>query len=431
MKTSNITRDTLILGFAIFSMYFGAGNIIFPPYLGLISSSDWKISFFAYLLADIGFATIAMFALLKVGGNVDNLTSKLGAINGKILMAIIILCIGPLIALPRTGAVTYEMLVVPYFGASAFNSLITSVIYFGLILFFTLRPTSMIEILGKVLSPLLFLSLIILIIKGIFTPIGQISQNSTNDRLFLDGLLLGYQTLDILAALAFGIIIIKILKTKGYTNKKTNFKIVGLASLIAAFGIMLVYFGLTYLGATSSLVYENDIEKVTLLNNIIFQVFGSNGAIILAFVVFLACFTTGAALVSVTAEYFSKVSHGRFSYKQLVIITSIFAIVVTNFGLETIINLAAPILFIVYPAAIILVILAFFDNYIDNLNIYKFSSFGAIIYSIFELVSNSYLKLSFMENIPLAKEGLGWILPAIIFGIIGFLIKSKRVRSKV
>jgi LIVCS family branched-chain amino acid:cation transporter len=328
MKTSNITRDTLILGFAIFSMYFGAGNIIFPPYLGLISSSDWKISFFAYFLADIGFATFAMFALLKVGGNVDNLTSKLGTINGKILMAIIILCIGPLIALPRTGAVTYEMLVVPYFGASTFNSLITSIIYFGLILFFTLRPTSMIEILGKVLSPLLFLSLIILIIKGIFTPIGEISQNTTNDRLFFDGLLLGYQTLDILAALAFGIIIIKILKTKGYTNKKTNFKIVGYASLIAAFGIMLVYFGLTYLGATSSLVYETNIEKVTLLNNIIYQLFGSNGAIILAFVVFLACFTTGSALVSVTAEYFSKVSQGRFSYKKLVIITSIFAVVV-------------------------------------------------------------------------------------------------------
>ena len=431
MKTSNITRDTLILGFAIFSMYFGAGNIIFPPYLGLISSSDWKISFFAYFLADIGFATFAMFALLKVGGNVDNLTSKLGTINGKILMAIIILCIGPLIALPRTGAVTYEMLVVPYFGASTFNSLITSIIYFGLILFFTLRPTSMIEILGKVLSPLLFLSLIILIIKGIFTPIGEISQNTTNDKLFFDGLLLGYQTLDILAALAFGIIIIKILKTKGYTNKKTNFKIVGYASLIAAFAIMIVYFGLTYLGATSSLVYETNIEKVTLLNNIIYQLFGSNGAIILAFVVFLACFTTGSALVSVTAEYFSKVSQGRFSYKKLVILTSLFAVVVTNFGLETIINFAAPILFIVYPAAIILVILAFFDNYIDNLNIYKFSSFGAIIYSIFELISNSYLKLSFMENIPLAKEGLGWILPAIIFGIVGFLIKSKRVRSKV
>ena len=173
------------------------------------------------------------------------------------------------------------------------------------------------------------------------------------------------------------------------------------------------------------------IFYVRKLSNIIYQLFGSNGAIILAFVVFLACFTTGSALVSVTAEYFSKVSQGRFSYKKLVILTSLFAVVVTNFGLETIINFAAPILFIVYPAAIILVILAFFDNYIENLNIYKFSSFGAIIYSIFELLSNSYFKLSFMENIPLAKDGLGWILPAIFFGIIGFLIKSKRVRSKV
>lgn len=431
MKQYSIAKDSLILGFAIFSMYFGAGNVIFPPYLGLTSSSDWQISFAAYFLADIGFATVAMFALLKMGGNVEDLMGKIGRKNGIILMSIIILCIGPLIALPRTGAVAYEMLLVPYMGKSMTSSIFASILYFGLIMFFTFRPTSMLEILGKVLSPLLFIALSILIIKGIVTPIGEIKENLDNSNLFFDGLILGYQTLDVLAALAFGIIIVKILRQKGYKDDKSTFKVVAIASLIAAFGIMLVYYGLTYLGATTSTIFDSDIEKVTLLNKIIYLLFGSSGAIILSFVVFLACFTTGAALVSVTAEYFSKISKGRYSYRKIVVITSLFAVVVTNFGLETIINFAAPILFLVYPAAIVIILLSFFDKYIENQNIYKFSSFGTILYSLFELLSNSYFNFQFIESIPLSKEGLSWVLPAIVFGFIGFLIRDKKSCSKV
>ncbi|WP_171017449.1 branched-chain amino acid transport system II carrier protein [Aliarcobacter thereius] len=421
-----VIRDTLILGFAIFSMYFGAGNVIFPPYLGLISSSDWIISFIAYFITDIGFATIAMFAILKAGGNVDNLTSKLGIVNGKILMSIVILCIGPLIALPRTGAVTYEMLIVPYFGDNIYNSIITSSLYFSLILLFTLKPNSMIEILGKVLSPLLFISLIVLIIKGIFFPLGDIQENDLKDTIFFDGLILGYQTLDLLAAIAFGIIIVNLLKSKGYKEGKTTFKIVGYASLIAAFVIMIVYLGLTYLGATTSSFYTADIEKVSLLHNIIFKLFGKDGAIVLAFVVFLACFTTGAALVSVTSQFFSKLSKGKLSYRKLVVITSLFATVITNFGLESIINFAVPILFTIYPAAIILVFLIFFDKYYKSQNVYKYASFSAVIYSIIEFISNNYYKIEFISNMPLYKEGLSWILIAVIFGFIGNFVKEKK-----
>lgn len=217
-KQNKIYTDTIILGFAIFSMYFGAGNIIFPPYLGLTSASDWYISFFSYFLADIGFATIAMFALLKVGGNVDDLTNKLGKLSGILLMSAIVLCIGPLIALPRTGATTYEMLVVPFFGDNLTNSIITSIIYYGLILIFTLKPTTMIEILGKFLTPTLFIGLIIVIIKGIITPFGDISSVQSSKNVILEGMLAGYQTLDVLAALAFGIIIIKAVSDKENMN---------------------------------------------------------------------------------------------------------------------------------------------------------------------------------------------------------------------
>lgn len=424
-KKNNIIRDTIILGFAIFSMYFGAGNIIFPPYLGLTSASDWQISFFSYFLSDIVFATIAMFALLKVGGNVDNLTQKLGKVPGIVLMSVIILCIGPLIALPRTGATTYEMLVVPMFGASFTNSLITSILYYGLIMFFTFRPTAMIEILGKVLTPVLFLGLISLIIKGIITPIGEITLNTTNDNLFFDGLLMGYQTLDVLAALAFGIIIIKIVKSKGYQDKKTTFKIVGFASIIAAFGIMIIYYGLAYLGATATTLYPEDIEKAVLLNKLINHLFGDYGNILLGIVVFLACFTTGSALTSVTSEYFSKLSNRKISYRNFVIIVTIFSIIITNIGLEFIISFAGPILGIVYPGAIVLVILVFFDKYIKNDNVYKFAAFAAMIYSFLELVSSSFINIELLKIVPFSHAGLAWIAPAVVFGIIGYFIKTK------
>ncbi len=420
----NIYKDTIILGFAIFSMYFGAGNIIFPPYLGLTSGSDWQISFFAYFFADIGFATIAMFALLKVGGNVDDLTNKLGKLAGILLMSSIILCIGPLIALPRTGATTYEMLVVPMFGASLANSIITSIIYYGLIMFFVFKPTRMIEILGKFLTPLLFFGLLFLIITGVLYPIGEIQTNISNDNLFFDGLIMGYQTLDVLAALAFGIIILKIIEAKGYEDKKTRFKIVGMASIIAAFGIMIIYYGLSFLGATSSSLYSSSIEKAELLNNIIYMLFGSNGNIVLGIIVFLACFTTGSALVSVTAEYFSKLTNRKISYKTLVVIVTIFSIIITNIGLEKIISFAAPILGIVYPAAIILVVLVFFDRYIKNDNVYKYAAFSAMIYTVIEQIlalENS----DFLAFMPFSKEGLAWIIPAIIFGSLGYFIKEK------
>lgn len=425
IKQTKMVKDTLILGFAIFSMYFGAGNIIFPPYLGLTTSSDWEVAFISYFMADIGFATLAMFALLKVGGNIEHLTHKIGTFSGILLTSSIILCIGPLIAIPRTAATTYEMSVVPFFGRSLTNSIIVSIIYYGLILIFTLKPTTMIEILGKVLTPILFLGLLIVIIKGVITPFGQIATAPLIDNVVFEGMLAGYQTLDALGALAFGIILIKAISDKGeYKTNLLKFKLIGYASIFAAFCLFIIYFGLTYLGATTSTTYTEDINRATLLNSIIFNLFGNYGATFLAVVVFLACFTTGAALTSVTAEYFSKLTHRKVSYTTLVFAVTIFSAVITNIGLESIISFAVPILTIVYPGAIVLVVLAFFDKKIRNNNIYKFSSFGAMGFCFLEVISKMGLDIEFIHKLPMAEYGFTWILFAIIFAIIGKFIKE-------
>lgn len=182
---------------------------------------------------------------------------------------------------------------------------------------------------------------------------------------------------------------------------------------------------MTYLGATTSTTYTVDIERASLLNNIIFHLFGSAGNLLLGIIVFLACFTTGSALTSLTAEYFSKLSHRRISYTTLIFVVTIFSIIITNIGLEFIISFASPILAVVYPGAIVLVILIFFEKSIKNDNIYKFASFGAMGFSLLEVISEKTLHIEFLSKMPLHEYGFAWILVSVIFGIIGAFIPQK------
>ena len=157
------------------------------------------------------------------------------------------------------------------------------------------------------------------------------------------------------------------------------------------------------------------------------NLYGDYGNILLGTVIFLACFTTGAALVSVTSEYFSKISEGKISYKQLVVVVTLYNIVVTNVGLEHIINFAVPILTVVYPVAIVLVVLVFFDKYINNDNVYKMSALGAVIYSLLDVFTKNIESINLvLQTLPFAKEGLGWVVPALVFAVIGYFIKSKK-----
>jgi len=168
--------DQFVIGFALFSMFFGAGNIIFPPYLGLGSGPEWIMGFICYYIADIGLAILAIFALLKNGGNLNNITDRIGRVPGEVMVALIILCIGPFIALPRTGATTYEMFITPLFGQ--INPLIPLLIFFGIALVLTLKESAVVDIIGKFLTPLLFIGLIVLIIVGIINPVGEISDTA-------------------------------------------------------------------------------------------------------------------------------------------------------------------------------------------------------------------------------------------------------------
>ena len=301
MKLQNkphTVRDIIVVGFALFAMFFGAGNVIFPPYLGVEAGPEWLGGFSAYFIADIGLAMCAVFALLRVGSS-EAVTARLGKVPAAILMSALILCIGPMVAIPRTAATTFEMAIVP--NISGVSSVVFSIIFFALILFLCIRQSAVVDIVGAVLTPLLLIGLAVIIIKGVATPLGEIALTPNADNVILGGIKAGYQTMDALAALPFGIIILQSAASKGYTTNGQKFKIVSGSAILAGVLLLGVYMGLCYLGATVSTQYGLEIGRAELVMAIVEALLGKAGMIIFGVVVGLACVTTAIGLTSSAA----------------------------------------------------------------------------------------------------------------------------------
>lgn len=416
-------KDVIIVGFALFSMFFGAGNLIFPPYLGVESGPDWIVAFLGFIFADVGLALLAVLALAKSGGNVDGVLGRAGKKLAIILGSVIMICLGPLLAIPRTAATTFEMGVSPI--VSGFNPIIFSIMFFVLTLILTIRPSKVVDIIGQFLTPGLLIALGALIVKGIITPLGQIASNPQIDMVFAEGIKQGYQTMDALGAVSLATVIIASLGNKGYTDENEKISITMKAGLVAGLGLCLVYGGLTFLGATVSSNYGLDVVQTQLLVEITRGLLGESGKVILAIIVALACLTTAVGLTSAASGYFAKITNGKLKYTYNVTIICVFSAIVSNFGVSSIIKISAPILDMVYPATIVLVVMTIFGDKIKNDNAFKFATYTALLMSIMTVFSNNVYTLDFLKMMPFAKLGFNWIAPVVIAAIIGNFVKPK------
>ena len=417
--------DSIVVGFALFSMFFGAGNVIFPPYLGFGAGTQWVNGFLFYFIADIGLALFALFTLLKVGGS-ENITGRIGSVASNILMSAIILCIGPMVAIPRTAATTFEMSVAPLI--SGVSPVIFSVAFFIVVLLLSIRQSAVIDVVGKVLTPALLIGLLVLIIKGIISPLGSIvNPHVDSSFVIVNGIKSGYQTMDVLAALAFGIIILKSAQEKGYSDARESSKMIRAAAVIAGVLLLIVYFGLTYLGATSASLFSLGISRAELVIGIVERLLGKVGLVIFAVVVALACMTTAVALVSSAASFFEKLTKGRLSYATLVIIICVSSAVISNLGLDRIV--ASPILDIVYPPTLVLIALSWFGDRLSR-GVYRWAVIGALIASVLSTLSLYGVSVPIVNTLPLASLGLGWIVPAAGFGIVAYVISRLRKMRK-
>ena len=428
-------RDAIIIGFALFAMFFGAGNLIFPPQLGFLTGSKWLVTFIAFAITGIGVPILGILAMGKAGGDIHHFAGKVSPLFADIFGTIIMLGIGPLLALPRTAATTYEIGVLPF--NNSISPLASSIIFFAIVLFFSIKPSRVIDRIGKYLTPMLIAVLAAIVIRGIFSPIGPLAR-PPEQNFFLKGFLEGYQTMDALAAMLFATIIIKTIKDRGYTRKNGMMKMNISAGIIAALGLLLVYGGLMYVGASGSTVFPKTITRTTLLITICTSLWGYTGKIILALSIALACFTTAIGLTATAGHFFKRLFHEKVSYEVIVVVVSLFSCLLANYGVENIIRYSVPLLEILYPVCILLVIMNLLDDYIPHRFFYRGGVVGTLSVSILQAAAsaqdivNDFLRLftahtvhldgltTFLSFLPLANIGIGWLIPAaacaLIFG---------------
>lgn len=423
-------KDIIVVGFALFAMFFGAGNLIFPPLLGLQAGDAWIQGGLGFLTTGIGLPLIGIIAASKAGGSLEDVGKNVGRTFGRVFAVVIMLSIGPLFAIPRTAATTFEIGVEPFLPISSKLIVsIVSIVFFGIVVFFSINRSEVIDKVGKILTPVLLIALIIIIFKGIFSPIGEPITTGIEGA-FGKGFTEGYNTMDALASLVFAGIVVKYFVDKGYTDIKSQVNLTVKAGIVSAIGFVIIYGGLTYLGATVSGIYESDVSQTTLTIGIVRNLMGTTGQSILSVAVALACLTTAIGLTATCGDYFSSLTKGKIGYKSMVVGMSIFSCVVSIFGVKTIVDIAKPILVLLYPVATILMILTIFDKYIKNKNIYKGGIIGVIVISLFEALTVMGLPIESINNlikqIPLSSYSLAWIIPSIIGMLISLLFKYEK-----
>ena len=394
-------RDVIVVGFALFSMFFGAGNVIFPPYLGMESGPQWLAGFSAYFIADIGLALAAMFALLRVGSS-EAVLQRVGRVPSEILMCAIILCVGPMVAIPRTSASTFEMAIAP--NLPGVSAVVFSVLFFALIL------------------------ALCIIINGIVTPLGTIAPEAKIDSAVVTGVKAGYQTMDALAALPFGILVLQSVVDKGYTESGKKFRIMSGSSILACVLLLAVYMGLAYLGATVSAQYTSEIGRAQLVMAIVEALMGKTGMIIFGIVVGLACVTTAVALTSSAAAYFAKLCRGKVPYKVFVIAICVFSAVVSNLGLDRIVAIAAPVLDVVYPPTLVLIFISLVVPRLPD-RISRGAVIGALLMSVLCTLDGYGVPLTFLHKLPLFELGFAWVLPSVLFGAVAAMLPHRKEKA--
>lgn len=412
--------STFVVGFAVFAMLFGAGNLVFPPYLGMQSKSNWMYGFLGFAVMDVVLAVLVMNVIAGKKDGADGIVGIMGNHLSKLLMLTLYICIGPLVAIPRTAATTYELSIAPL--APQINSVVFSIIFFGIVLVLCIRPSKIIDIIGAVLAPILLVTLGVLIVKGILNPLGSIADGGALYTSVHTGITTGYQTMDAIAALAFSILIIAQVKDYKLKNISEERKMIRHACYIAGAALILIYGGLAYLGASVSEIYPKNISRTDIIINLAKDILGPAGLVILAVIVAAACLTTAIGLVSSCATYLEKLTEKKVSYKVFCTLVCVFSAFLCNVGLDNIIALAAPILDFIYPILLVLIFLATMKESVVSRAARYGAITGVILFVTAQAIENITHVSSIIATLPLASYGFAWMLPAVAGMIIGALI---------
>lgn len=421
--------EMLAIGFMLFAMFLGAGNTIFAPMVGQQAGKDLLVPMSGFLITGVGLVILAILALARVGGRVEKLSDYVSPTFTKIFCPLLFLVLGPLYVLPRTTSVVYEIAVRPHV-ASGNNTIalaIFSLIFTALAVWLSLDTSKFVDRLGKALTPIFSALLALIIIKSFITPLGEPQDpvDPYTAGAFIKGFTDGYGTMDALAALVFGGVFIKSLAGIGITNKKDILSTFIKAGLITAAGLSVLHLSLAWIGATSVSAIGYGDNGGYVLAESARALFGSAGLIIIGVVIVLTGITTYIACLAAPAEYFETLAP-KVPYRVWLLGFALISVIFANFGLSTILSMTLPFLYLLYPVAMTLIILGLLHTVFKGYRgVYLGAVSAATVFAIFDALKAAGLFVEPLNKalgwIPLFESGGGWIFPALLGGVIGYI----------
>lgn len=428
----------LLLGLTLFSMFFGAGNLIFPPYLGSLAGSAMPWAMAGFAITAVCFPILGVMTVARSGG-LMMLASRVHPQFAFIFTLLIYLSIGPCVAIPRTASTSFEMALAPIFASSeapvffGFSKLVVaqfiySIFFFVLAGLMALKPEKLTQRLGKFTSPALIIMIALLFVACVFNPIAGygLALPPYDINAFVRGFLEGYQTMDTLAALNFGLIIALNIQALGVKSTEGVVKETVKAGLIAGFFLITIYLALAHVGATvggAGLITDNGAQTLTSVAKI---QFGSWGIILLGMIFFVACLNTCVGLLSCCSDYFTKV-FPALSYRGWLLIFVLCSMVVSNAGLTLILKLSIPVLMAIYPVALMLIILGLTHQFNRHYSkVYPLTIAFTAIVSVAGAIQDIGVDIPFLSYLPFYSIGLEWIAPALIGWVIGIFYSERR-----
>lgn len=428
-----MNKNTFIVGFMLFAIFFGAGNLIFPPKLGLDSGVDFLPSILGFVLTGVGLPLLGIAVSgYYPGGYKEALSKNVHPYFSLLFLMAIYLTIGPFFAIPRTGATAYQMSVVPFIGESGtFSLLVFTLAYYLVAVWFSLNPSTVVDRIGAILTPVLLLAILGLVVKAIIllgeNELPALTTQTAPTSPFFTGIVEGYLTMDALASITFSVIVISAIKAKGLGNKDL-IKQTSMAGMIAAIALAAIYISLAWIGNH----YPISIETLTelnatgqhigtfILNHVATETFGEFGRTLLGVIVTLACLTTSIGLIVTTSEYFNEI-FPKISYKVYVFIFTLISFGIANQGLDFVISKSVPVLLILYPIAMTVIFLMFI-NIFFQLPLLAQRLPLALVTAVSIL---SVAGVNAMNALPLKSISMEWIPFAIAGTVIGYLLGKK------
>lgn len=429
MKQKLTFMEILPIGLMLFASFFGAGNLIFPPALGQSAGVNFLPAAAGFCTTGVGIPLLGIIAIgLLRASNPEALALPVHPKFAKALIVVTVLTIGPFFAIPRTGAVSFDVGILPFISAENYDLglALYSLFFFVVTYFLSVNPSKIVDWVGKILTPLLLISIAILVVQVFMHPMGEPQQAGGYyaSMPYLKGFQEGYYTMDLLATMLFGTVVIDSIKVRGISEGSVLTRTCIMAGIIAAVLLAAIYFSLTYTGATSVAVFGVSDNGAIALSSIANYYMGTAGNVVLCLMIFFACLTTSIGLTVSAGSYLEQVLKYKMQYQRIAAIICIFSFAVSNVGLTKIISLSVPVLCLLYPIVIVLVMMAFMP--VKRACVYRSTLAFTIVFAIIDGLNAAGVPMKtaealFKDVIPFYSAGFGWFVPSIVGLVLGIL----------